>query len=241
MAFKNAELATLDIPDDPQAQTRLDELTHSSGVRLRPADTYEARDPSGFVIVTVNKSGLVTNIRIRPRWTDHIRPADLPAALYGTYVTAVQRSLAVELTNRTVHQPPPAPPGDTGTDSAELSLDEWMSRAKLRLDAIDDEYDTIRRQAAAPVADFHDVRSPLGYLTLRMRGRGPVALHGDPQALDNPSEEVLSEDAAQLFVRAGLGVDGGQRQQPAQQGRGGGNAADDEYFAEFNVFGDDEN
>ena len=99
-----------------------------------------------------------------------------------------------------------------------------------------DQYDAIRRQQQQPKRlDVTDIRSPLGYLTLHMRAGGPVAIHGNPQALDNPSDTVLSEDALQLFVRAGLGIDLGE-QPPAQpRGAGGDSDADDAYFSDFNV------
>ncbi|MGO1052724.1 hypothetical protein [Crossiella sp. CA198] len=240
MALDEVELATLNVPDEPRMRARLAELTHPGGVELQPADTYEARDPSGFVIVTVNKSAKVTKVRIRPRWTDHIRPEAFPAALYNTYVTALQRALAVELAHRP-RTPPHTPAPDAGLlDTAELSVDEFLSRTRARREAINARYDEIRRGQQAPPAEFHEVRSPLGYLTLRMRGGGPMALNGDPHALDNPSEEVLGEDALQLFVRAGLGVAGQARPTPERATRGSANQADDEYFSEFNVLKDED-
>lgn len=205
-------------------------------MELHPADTYDARDRSGFVIVTVNKSRMVTNIRIRPRWYEHLPPPAFPAALYNTYVTAVQRAFAVELT----HPPPqppnaPAPGGSTYVDAADLSLEEWLARTKSRLDAIGDQYDAIRRaQPRRPT--FTEVRSPLGYLVMRVGDGGPIAIHGDPQALDNPSDAVLSEDALQLFIRAGLGLDLDDRPRPEQEDDDSSSSeADDEYFEEFNV------
>jgi hypothetical protein len=43
--------------------------------------------------------------------------------LYNTYVTAVQRALAVEF----LHRPPsPSAPGGTYGDPVGLSLEEWM-------------------------------------------------------------------------------------------------------------------
>ncbi|GAA2842274.1 hypothetical protein [Crossiella cryophila] len=240
MALDEVELATLNVPDDPRTRARLAELTHPGGVELQPAETYEARDPSGFVIVTVDKSAKVTNVRIRPRWTEHIRPEAFPAALYNTYVTALQRALAVELAHRP-KTPPPAPAPDPDLlDPAELSVEEFLSRTRARLDAINERYDEIRRRQQAPPAEVHDVRSPLGYLTLRMRGGGPLALNGDPHALDNSSEEVLGEDARQLFVRAGLGVAGEARPTPERKPRGSSGQADDEYFSEFNVLKDED-
>lgn len=186
---------------------------------------------------------MVTNVRIRPRWFEQLRPEAFPAALYNTYITAVQRALAVETTRRPWNQeshPHPSMPGEFSVDPAELSLDEFMARASSRLDAIDAEYDTIRRQEQAPRADMTEIRSPLGYLTMQVRDGGPIAIHGNPQALDNPSDSVLAEDVLRLFARAGFGVEPGERPPPAarpERPRGNGDDADDEYFDGFKVLG----
>ncbi|MDX8032424.1 hypothetical protein SK803_19590 [Lentzea sp. BCCO 10_0856] len=235
MPLEHVELAELDVPDDPRTRAHFAELTRPGGRELEPADTYEARDPSGFVIVTVNKDRKVTNVRIRARWYEHLRPEHFPAALYNTYVTAVQRAFAVEFAHRPPDQPA-APAPDAGfVDPADLSQEEWEARTAARINAMADQYDAIRRQQQQPkLLEVTDIRSPLGYLTLHVRAGGPVAIHGDPQALDNPSDTVLSEDALQMFVRAGLGIDPGERP-PAQPRGGGGSDTDDEYFSDFNV------
>ncbi|WP_091450088.1 hypothetical protein [Actinokineospora iranica] len=204
-------------------------------MELQPADTYEARDPSGFIIVTVDKYRMMRNARIRPGWDDNIRPEDFPAALLTTYVTAVQRAFAVEYAHRPTDAPSTPVSGETFVDPTDLSFDEWMARTKTRLDAIDAEYDAIQRQQQAPRMDFAEIRSPLGYLTMRLRGGEPIAINGDPMALDNPSDTVLSEEILQLFVRAGLGVDQEERPRPA---RASDNDADSDYFSEFTVLRD---
>lgn len=93
MALEHIELASLNVPDDSQTRARFAEFTHLGGVQLQPAETYTARDPGDLITVTVNRSQLVTNIRIRPRWYEQLRPEAFPAALYNTYITAVQRAL----------------------------------------------------------------------------------------------------------------------------------------------------
>lgn len=183
MQSDRAELATLEIPDEAQMRAQLAELTHSDGIELEPADKYEARDPSGSIILAVDKSRLVTEVNIQSVWEEHIRPEAFAGALYTTYVKAIQRALAVELNHRSVG----AHSGGTTQregDPADLSLDEWISSMRSRLDAIDDEYDAIRRQAReAPPANTIEIRSPLGYLAMSMRGGGPIALTGDVDAL----------------------------------------------------------
>jgi hypothetical protein len=77
-------------------------------------------------------------------------------------------------------------------DPADLPLEDWIARTRSKLDAVDAEYDAIRRQERPPQSpDVTEVRSPLGYLSVRMRGGGPISLHGNPQALDSPSDTVL--------------------------------------------------
>jgi hypothetical protein len=124
-------------------------------------------------------------------------------------------------------------------DPADLPLDDWIARTRSKLDAVDAEYDAIRRQERSPQQpDVTEVRSPLGYLSMRMRGGGPISLHGNPQALDNPSDAVLADDVLRLFVRAGLGLDPGEPPRPAARPpRSGGDEADDDYFTDFRVLG----
>lgn len=183
---------------------------------------------------------MVTNVRIRPRWYEHLRPEAFPATLYNTYITAVQRALAVESAHRSpepaIPSEPPAP-AESLAGPADLPLDEFMARTRSRLDAVDAEYDAIRRREQAPQVNTIEVRSPLGYLTMHVRHGGPIAIHGNPQALDNPSDTVLAEDILQLFARAGFGVAPGERPRPAARPRGGGDDADDEYFDDFKVLG----
>ncbi|AXB44784.1 hypothetical protein [Amycolatopsis albispora] len=240
MTLEHVELATLQVRDDPRMRARFAELTRPGGTPLEPADAYEARDSSGFVVVTVNKAAKVTNVRIRPGWVGQIGPAALPAALFNTYVTALQRALAVELIHRPKSTPRTPVPDSDSLDPAELSVDEFLARTRARSEATNRQYEAIRRQQQAPLAEIYEVRSPLGYLTLRMRGGGPLALHGDPRALDNPSAEALGEDALQLFARAGLGVASEARPAPEREPRGVSDGADDDYFAEFDVFDDED-
>lgn len=111
--FEHVELASLNVPDNPQTRARLAELTHPGGTALQPAETYETRDPAGLVTITVNKDQMVTNVRIRPRWFEQLRPEAFPATIYNTYVTAVQRALAVEFAHRPAHQQRPSTPNTT--------------------------------------------------------------------------------------------------------------------------------
>jgi hypothetical protein len=101
--LEHVELKTLNVPDNPQIRALLAELTNPGGMPLPPAETYEARDPAAHITITVNRAQMVTNVRIRPRWFEQLRPEAFPATVYNTYVTAVQRSLAVEF----AHRPPP--------------------------------------------------------------------------------------------------------------------------------------
>ncbi|WP_093150438.1 hypothetical protein [Saccharopolyspora antimicrobica] len=247
MPLENLALATLNVPDSPQLRARTAELTRPGGVELQLANTYEARDRTGFIAIAVNRSRMVENAWIRPGWPDRIRPDAFPAVLYSTYMTAVQRALAVELAHRPVQQPSAPAPDDAYVDPAALSLEEWVRRTRSRLDAIDAEYDAIRRRQQAPPPDVTEIRSPLGYLTMQMRRGGPIAITGDPQALDNPSSTVLADEILQLFGRAGLGVALGEPSPPVHpQDDTAGEArencyesrvAEDDHFAELNDSG----
>ncbi|XVS67970.1 hypothetical protein ACQPYE_18570 [Actinosynnema sp. CA-299493] len=239
MPLDDVELHALNVPDSPQARAHFAELTRPGGVELRPADAYEARDPTGSVTVTVDKARMVTSVRLRARWQDHLRPDVFPAALYNTYVTAVQRALAVELTHRSSGPPTRPAPQAVHVDPVDLPIEDWLARTRSRLDAIDDAYDEIRRGQGAVPPDVTEIRSPLGYLTLRLRGGGPIGIHGNAQALSHAADAVLAQDVRQLFGRAGLGTGAGVppravRRRSDNRDDGG----DDDYFSGFNVLRD---
>jgi hypothetical protein len=241
--LEHIELVDLNVPDDPQTRARYAELTRPGGIELQPAETCDAHDPGGLITVTVNRSQMVTNVRIRPRWYEQLRPEAFPAALYNTYITAIQRAFAVEFAHLPQGQEnllSSSPTDECSADPVDLPLEEFLARNRSRLDAIDAEYDAIRRQEKAPQVNTTVIRSPLGYLTMQVRDGGPIAIHGNPQSLDNPSDAVLAEDALHLFVRAGFGVDPAERPPPAprpERPRGSGGDADDEYFDGFKVLG----
>ncbi|MGW1680464.1 hypothetical protein [Saccharopolyspora sp. NPDC002376] len=247
MSLDNVSLARLDVPDSPQLRARMAELTRPGGVELQPTVTYGARDQSGCIAITVDRSRMVTSVWIRSGWPDCIRPDAFPDVLYNTYMIAIQRALAVEFSNRPAPQPSAPATDDTYVDAMSLSPEEWVHRTRSQLNAIDDEYDAIRRRQQALLADVTEIRSPLGYLTMQVRGGGPIAISGNPQALDNPSGTVLSEDILQLFVRAGLGVGQGERfrQVQPQSDRSSeavdecfeSSVAEDDHFADLNNSG----
>ncbi|MFS8097129.1 hypothetical protein LFM09_08300 [Lentzea alba] len=236
MPLANLEIASLDSLDNPRTRARAAELTRVGGVELQPAETYEASDPSGFIVVTANRARMVVNVRIRSHWIEHIRPEAFTAALYNTYVTAIQRAFTVELARPQAG--PPSPLAATYDDPADMSFDEWTAKAEARLNAVDDVRDAVRRaQPTAPHQAITEIRSPLGYLTTRLRAGAPIAITADPHVLRNPSETVLSQEIQQMFVRAGLGIATGERPTPARP-RGGGDETDDDYFSAVNVFDD---
>lgn len=235
--LEHIELASLNAPDDPQTRARFAELTHQGGVQLQPAKTYNARDPGGLITVTVNRYQLVTTIRIRPRWYEQLRPEAFPAALCNTYITAVQRALAVESVREAPEIASAPVRREHSADPEDMSIEEFLVRTRERLDAVDAQYEAIKRQDQAPNRHMTEIRSPLGYLTMRLRDGGPISIHGDPQALDNPSDAVLAEDSLLLFVRAGFGVDPGDRPRPAARPDSTRTGGDDEYFDGFRVLG----
>lgn len=237
MPLAHVELASLNFPVNPQAEARVAELTRPNGVELRPSDRYEAKDPSGFIVVTVDRTPMVTNVRIRQRWDEHVRPEAFPTAVFNTYMTAVQRAAAVEAAHGSASPPTASatPEPMPFLDPSAMPLEQWMAGIRSQLSAIDDEYDAIRRREQAPQQGITEIRSPLGYLTMGLRDGGPIGIKADPHVLRNPSETVLSEEILHLFVQAGLGIASGERPRPARP-QAAVDETDDEYFSDVNVF-----
>ncbi|WP_406641533.1 hypothetical protein [Amycolatopsis sp. WGS_07] len=231
------ELASLKTPDEAAARQRIYELTHDNGVELTPADSYHAEDSSGSIKLTVDRDAHLTHAHVDPQWEQRIHPGQFAAALFGTYLAALQRTALLEARRpRPAEQRPPAEP--SRSDWSTLSLDEVLDHAKQELEEINAKITEIR-QADAPAHEEPERRftSPRRSLTMISRGSQPVGITGNTELLQRFSSYQISTEATDLFEIAGVGSAAGE--EPAAQRRPANDpdAPDDDYFTDFTIDG----
>jgi hypothetical protein len=163
---------------------------------------YRAADPTESIQVTVDHTAMLVDVKISRTWPERLTADRFTGALFDTYTNAVRAAMLAEVSNRdTAPVPPPIETIPTG-----LSDEEWERRVRAQLTENEAELAAVRQaEQGVPPAD-EEVRGRNGYLTLVLRGGGPVALTADPAVLGYADTERLSQDVLDVFAHAGLGV-----------------------------------
>lgn len=197
-------LAELDMPSTSAVNAQLDDLLQPGGERVEPAAEYEARDASRTITVTVDAQRRLSDVDIQLRWTSRIPADQLAGVLFGTYVQAVQRAMVVELANAGDTQPSHS--GEVPVDDVTgKTFDEWIAGIKARISDVDTQLEAIERLEAgrtAPAAT--EVRSPLGFFLLHLRGGNPTGVTGSANTLARAGADRLRQDFLEMFAAAGL-------------------------------------
>ncbi len=198
-------LAELDMPSTAAVNAQLNDLLQPGGERIEPAAEYEARDASGTIRVTVDAQRKLTDVDIQRRWASRIPPAQLAGVLFDTYVKAVQRAMVVELANAG-DSPSDHRPADIPVDYAgPKPYDEWIAGIRARISDIDSKLEHIRSlEASETTPAVSDVRSPLGFFVLHLRGGSPAGMTGSVDALTKAGSDRLRQDFLEVFSAAGL-------------------------------------
>jgi hypothetical protein len=198
-------LAELDMPSTTTMNAQLDDLLQSGGERIESAAEYEARDASGSIRVTVDAQRKLTDVDIQRSWVSRIPAAQLAGVLFDTYVKAVQRAMVVALAN-TSGPAADHRPSDTPVDDVDPKpYDEWITGIRARINDIDAKLEHIRHlETSRATSAETDVRSPLGFFVLHLRGGSPAGLAGSVNALTNAGSDRLRQDFLKVFSAADL-------------------------------------
>lgn len=193
------------MPSTATVNAQLNDLLQPDGERVEPSAEYEARDASGTIRVTVDARRKLTDVGIQRGWASRISAAQLAGALFDTYVTAIQRAVVVELAN-TRDAPPAHRPADLPFDDLEPKpYDEWIAGIQARISGIDAQLEDIRRlEASRATPERTDVRSPLGFFVLHLRGGSPAGVTGSVNTLPKAGADRLRHDFLEMFSAAGL-------------------------------------
>ena len=231
MNRENIVLAKLDMPDASAVNSQLDELLQPGGERVEPAAEYEARDASHTVKVTVDAQRRLSDVDIQLRWTSRIPADQLAGTLFETYIQAIRRAMVVELANAGDTQP--SHPGEVPVDDVSgKTFDEWIAGIKARISNVDTQLEAIERfetGRTAPAAT--EVRSPLGFFQLHLRGGNPTGVTGSANTLARAGADRLRQDFLEMFAEAGLTAPTAAVSQSAP--RSPANTGDDEEPFEF--------
>ncbi|MEV6873895.1 hypothetical protein [Amycolatopsis sp. NPDC051128] len=233
MGFDRDEvvLAELDMPSTATVNAQLNDLLQPGGERVGPAAEYEARDASGTIRVTVDARRKLTDVDIQQSWASRIPAAELAGVLFGTYVTATQRAVVVELANTRDAPEAPRPADLPAADLEPKPHDEWIAGVRARISEIDAQLDDIRRlEASQATPELTDVRSPLGFFVLHLRGGSPAGVTGSAGTLPKAGASRLRQDFLEMFSAAGLAATSSS---PKPRSARGAAQEDDEDAFEF--------
>lgn len=194
-----------------RALAKLDELGDLDTLRARaeaftaaeelePADRYDGTDPTRSIWVGVDPRGLVLSIDITPTWRSRLEPDRFADALLGAYRAAVGKAFATELTARRTQRtgtPASEPPADPDGHSVE----DWLAVTWAKLHTIDERLRNLPTGSAAP---DREIRSPNGYLTLRLTAGTVAGITANTSALKWAKPDTLRKDATDAFRDANL-------------------------------------
>lgn len=227
----NVVLAELDMPSTATVNAQLDDLLQPGGERVEPTAEYEARDASGSIRVTVDARRKLTDVDIQRSWVSRIPAAQLAGVLFDTYVKAIQRAMVVELANAgdspSDHRPADAPVDDIDAKP----YDEWIAAIRARISDIDTQLEDIRRLEASRAApERTDVRSPMGFFVLHLRGGSPTGVTGSVNTLTKAGSDRLRQDFLVMFSAAGLAAPTAPVDQPRPRSARGAEQDDEDFF-----------
>lgn len=175
--------------------------------KSEPADRYDGSEPTKSVWVTVDPRGRLVGVDISRTWRDRLEPEKFADALFGAYQAAMHKALAAEFAagHVTAGQPEGEPPV-RGDDYGAMPAAEWLAVARARLRRIDTRLRELSEETATR-PDAIEVRSPNGYLTLQVAGRGVVGVTGNAGALKFANPDLLRQDVLDAFRRAKLAAE----------------------------------
>lgn len=165
-----------------------------------PGDRYDGTDPTRSIWVGVDRRGLVLGIDIAATWRSRLEPDRFADALHGAYRAAVRTALTAESTARRARPTATAgsePPADPDGHSVEA----WLAATRAELHRIDEQ---LRNLPAAAAVPDREVRSPNGYLTLRLTAGSVAAITANTGALKFAKPDTLRKDATDAFRAADL-------------------------------------
>lgn len=163
------------------------------------ASQYDGEAEGRALWLSVDPRGLLISVDVSTSWRQRLAPEQFADALFAAYQSAVRKALTAQLSvprrapSAPVPQSPPADDSDFFT-----WLDGFLARARER------------RAQAATFADLdtvREVRSPAGYLTLRLRGGVLDGITGSAAGLKSANPNMLRQDLLDVFREANLTAD----------------------------------
>ncbi|WP_290052541.1 hypothetical protein [Amycolatopsis solani] len=220
------------MPDVSAVNAQLDNLLQPGDERVEPAAEYEARDASHTIKVTVDAQRRLSDVDIQLRWSSRVPADQLAGVLFDTYIQAIQRAMVVELANAADPQPAHLSADIPVDDVTGKSFDEWIAGIRARISDIDTRLEAIERaEAGRSAPEATDVRSPLGFFLLHLRGGDPTGVSGSANILARAGADRLRQDFLEMFAAAGLAAPTAALSQPAPHSPAG--EGDDEEPFEF--------
>ncbi len=196
--LRDMKLAEVRLPQvPPGVPTRSPELPPG------PADEYTAADASRSLRVTVDPDGKVLRFDLAGSWLSRLPAAEFGPALMATYQDALGIAAAVEREARR-DQPKQEVPVSFESWSGAEDLETFLAKTRTEQAAIGQKLREARENADRVSHDVTELRSPYGFVTLRVRTGALVGLTANADAISRANPGQVQQDLWEVFGDAGL-------------------------------------
>lgn len=193
--LKPAEVRLPQVPRGPQAPP--------PELPAGPADEYTAADASRSLRVTVDPDGKVLRFDVAGSWLSRIPVEEFGSVLMRTYQEALRIAATVERRARRNPQEQEAPVSFESWSGAE-DVETFLAKARAEQAAIGQKLREAKESADRVSYDVTELRSPHGFVTLRVRTGALVGLTANTDAVSCANPGQLQQDLWAVFGAAGL-------------------------------------
>ncbi len=195
------ELAELKLPPG------VEQFGNHRASRPRPGEsdprTLRGTDPTGSLMVQVDPSGRVVDVRVAGYWRSEIAPDEFGTAVLTAYWAAVEAALTAARQSPGNPEEPAATTGfgaDLPTTWTDEALQDWSARTMATMRELDQQLDEFAEMSAkqpAPPPD-REFTSPQGHITVRTSQGAIVDIHCDPAIARLTDTQLTGEACAVL-------------------------------------------
>lgn len=196
-------LTDLSVLGDPATLRKKADAERAAEGPPQQAGQYDATAEGGALWPSIDPKCRLISADVSTSWRGKLAPERFADALFAAYQSAVRRALAAALAAPRPRPAAPVTPPRPDYDLGSTDIGTWL----------DDFLADMRERRAAPANVYADldtvreVRSPNGYLTLRLRGGVLVGVTGSVPGLRSANPNLLRQDLLAVFREANLTAD----------------------------------
>lgn len=162
---------------------------------------YDGTESSESIWVAIDPNGRLLSVDLSRSWRDRLQPDQFADALFVAYAEAANKVVAAKLAGGRAETEKQNDDELSPDALAALPPEEWLAVSRARLERVDA---TLRALPEGTSVPEREVRSPNGYLALRLRGNDLVGITGNTDALRLAKSNLLRQDVIDVFQDAEL-------------------------------------